>query len=117
MNPRKLPRLARPVRDFLVGLALFGIVAGTGVIPLAPAGTGWISSTAHARLLEAEPAGTPYISILAVPTRVEAADAARQQMHETTALVSLALAFSVMFAFNLWFFRHLRQVRATYRRR
>ena len=49
-------RVALPIRDFLAGLALFGLIAASGLIDPAPAGTGWISSAAHARPPEREPA-------------------------------------------------------------
>ena len=115
MNPKKLKRrMIRPMRDFLAGLMMFTAVALSGVIDVPPAGTSWISSSAHARMLVAD-APDPALEQFLVPApRIELI-ASRQQ--HLLALLSLALAFSTLFAANMWFARHLRHAHAAYRRR
>ena len=107
-------RLARPIRDFLAGLAVFCAIAVSGMDGTAPAGTGWISSAAHARILELDAAVDPSLApFLAQSTGL---DFPAGGIHQLLALASLAAAFATLVAFNLWFARHLRQVHASYRR-
>ena len=115
MNPTKLKRrMARPARDFLAGMMMFTAVAFSGGIDLPPAGTSWISSAAHARLVPAEVPDPALAQFLVPAPRVELIASRQQQL---SALISLALAFSALFAANMWFARHLRHAHAAHRRR
>ena len=107
-------RLARPVRDFLLGLTLFTVVAVT-CLAGAPDCGGLISNPAQARLFEVEPVAED----LAVAFALSQAGAASMPSlsQQFMALSSLALAFASVFAFNLWFARQLRRVHAVERRR
>ena len=109
MNQRKLARrLARPARDFLVGLTLLSAVALCCITDSAPAGTGWIASAAHARIVEPEAAVEPFlVPFLGLPAGLEPAAGVS---HHLLALASAAVAFATLVAINLWFVRHLRQV-------
>ena len=107
-------RLARPVRDFLLGLTLFAVVAVTGLAG-APDCSGLISNPAQARMFEIEPVAED----LAFAYAMSQANAASMQSvaQQFMALFSLALAFASVFAFNLWFARQLERVHAVERRR
>lgn len=107
-------RLARPVRDFLLGLTLFTVVAVT-CLAGAPDCGGLISNPAQARLFEVEPVAED----LAVAFALSQAGAASMPSlaQQFMALSSLALAFASVFALNLWFARQLRRVHAVERRR
>ena len=117
MNPKKLKRrMARPIRDFLAGLLIFTAVALSGMIELPTSATSWISSAAHARLLEAQAPDAGLRQFLVPATGIELTNN-NQQQQQLQVLISLALAFSTLFAMNLWFARHLRHAHAAYRRR
>lgn len=108
---RRMPRM---LRDFLLGLTLFTVVAMTGLAS-APTGSGLLSNPAHARFYQVEPAAQQPLAIIAGGGTKRAAPhaLARQLM----AVSSLALAFATVFAFNLWMARHLRLVHGADRRR
>ncbi len=107
-------RFARPVRDFLLGLTLFTVVAVT-CLAGAPDCSGLISNPAQARMFEVEPVAED----LAFAYALSHANAASMPSvsQQLMALTSLALAFASVFAFNLWFARQLRRVSAIERRR
>lgn len=116
MPMKRSRRAARALRDFLAGLVLFVTIAAAGVGERTPAGTSWLAGAAHAqRLIEieapADPSLQPFLvsSVRAAPM----ADGRRQ----LPALVSLAVAFSMLIALNMWFARHVRRVHAAARRR
>ena len=102
----------KAIRDFLIGLVLFGSLAASGIVERAPIGTSWIASAAHARLLESEAFDPGLVPFLVAAPSIEVAAGSQQQIF---ALLCLALAFSTIFAFNLWFARHLLQAHATNR--
>jgi hypothetical protein len=103
-------RVPRGLRDFLLGLTLFAVVAMAGLAG-EPGGGGIFTNPAQARFLVEEPAVGAWVSAGSVTLRPPG-----QQLAD---LASLALAFAAVFAFNLWFARHLRRVHAgdTRRRR
>ncbi len=105
-------RLARPLRDFLLGLTLFAVVAVTGLAG-APDCSGLISNPAQARMFEIEPVAEDLAAAFAMGNGVVMQSVSQQFM----ALFSLALAFASVFAFNLWFARQLKRVHAVERRR
>jgi hypothetical protein len=109
--PRR--RMPRALRDFVLGLTLFTVVAMTGLAG-APDGSGLLSNPAHARFYEIEPTGPELAAGYAL--RV-ASPSQRSVEQQVLAVSSLALAFAAVFAFNLWLVRHLRQVHAWDRRR
>jgi hypothetical protein len=115
LNQTKLARrMARPIRDFLLGLLLFAVVAGSGIVDMTPASHGWLTSAAHASRLEIfEPADAMMQAVAAV----EAPAAPGLRIAQISTLLSLALAFASLFAANLWFARHVQRAHATYRRR
>ena len=116
MKPKKLARrMAKPIRDFLAGLLIFTAVALSGMIELPTSATSWISSAAHARLLEAQAPDAGLEQFLVPATGIELTNNNQQQ--QVQVLISLALAFSTLFAMNLWFARHLRLAHAASRRR
>lgn len=107
--PRVPRRLGRPVRDFLLGLALFVATAASGVIETMPSGTGWFASAAHARLFELAPSDVVLEAMLSGPVSWGGP--------QMLALASMAAAFASVFTLNMWLARHLRQAHASYRRR
>lgn len=109
MQHKLARRFARPARDFMFGMVLFLAIAVSGVVRTSSS-SGLIASSAYAGLLEEEPAAQPQFG---AERQVVAPLDMRQQ---AMALASLALAFSTLFAMNLWFARHLRRVHATQRR-
>jgi len=113
MNHHKLARrMVRPLRDFLIGLALFSGVALSGVLDVCQGGVcqgGLFASSAHARMFTPEPKSDP-----GDRSSIEPTSPAGQP---TLALASLAVAFATLTALNLWFARHICRVHASYRRR
>ncbi len=124
-HTKRVRRMARPVRDFLAGLALFTVVAGTGVVDQAPVGAGWIATAAQAGRLETQTVDPSLEPFLVEAPAVQAGGSqgtgaqfrASERQQQVLILISLALAFATVFALNLWFARHVRRARATYRRR
>ena len=108
-------RFAKPFRDFVTGLMLFAVFGLSGFADRAPADSGWITGTAHARYLSAEPPADARLEPYLV--RQVVADPQPGSQQQIMALLSLAIAFSTVFAFNLWLARHVRRAHAYYRRR
>jgi hypothetical protein len=100
--PRR--RMPRALRDFVLGLTLFTVVAMTGLAG-APDGSGLLSNPAHARFYEIEPTGPELAAGYALRVASPSQRSVEQQV------------LAVAFAFNLWLVRHLRQVHAWDRRR
>lgn len=96
-------RVPRGLRDFLLGLTLFAVVAMAGLAG-EPGGGGFFTNPAQARFLIEEPAAMGWVSAGSVTLRPPG--------HQLADLASLALAFATVFAFNLWLARHLRRVHA-----
>lgn len=110
MNRSKLMRRMAPAaRDFLTGLLLFAGVAMSGLIDTAERGSGWLTTSAHARLFELE-----MLDGIVEAASIAPVAAAQPQ---GLAMAVLALAFASLFAVNLWFARHIRRAHASYRRR
>lgn len=107
-------RLLRTARDFLLGLALFAVVAMTGIAGT-PGSSGFLSNSAHARYFEIEPV-SPTAAMVGAVGQSKGAEARALRQH-LLAVSSLALAFATAFAFNIWLARHLRRVHASDRRR
>lgn len=117
MHHKLARRMSRPVRDVAMGLVVFSAIVLSGVIGTSNPGS-LIASSAHAGLLEEEP--VPDVQLGADRQLVALHGIQRPiQQHarqDAMALTSLALAFSLLFALNLWFARHLRQLHARNRR-
>jgi hypothetical protein len=110
MNQTKLGRRAkRIIRDFVVGLVLFLVIAVSGAIERG-GGADWVAGTAHAGFFHLEPHDSVRHGFEAIGAPVKA----HQRL---MTLFSMALAFASMFALNLWFVRHVRRLHASYLRR
>ena len=108
INRKIARRFGRPARDVLTGLALFTLVCLSSVADRG-APTSLFAGSAHARFLEMQPAdGLDQVVYGEAPSTPPHRQAA--------AMITLALAFSTLFATNLWFYRHLRRVSASRRR-
>lgn len=106
-------RIARPLRDFLGGLVLFGTLIAPGLMGPPQTGTGWLSNAAHARYDILDPAYDIIEATMMAPIPPEWVSFQPQ----LAAMLSLAAAFAALFAFNMWFLRHVKRVHASNRRR
>jgi hypothetical protein len=103
MSRSKLARkLAVPMRDFMLGLGIFLVLAfvctGVSVVD------GHIAfDVAHARFLE--PAGT---AEMVTVTDASVGQFGRELQRAVT-FGLLAMTFALMFAVNVWFVRHVRR--------
>lgn len=88
--------------DFATGLIVFWIVAVPTIWGCDSGIFGPWPSSARAHF-QAWPHDSAVASVLQGPSLLS--------------FVCLATAFAFLFAFNLWFVRHIRRVHATYRRR
>ena len=106
-----LRRARRPIRDFLLGLGLFAVIAASGVAQQGPS-YGLFAQSAHAGWMEEVAAATG----AALDLKVRPMEAEPGLRHAVTVGI-LASVLSGLFAFNLWFARHLRRAYAPRRRR
>ena len=107
MNSSKLARRwARPARDFLLGLGIYGAVAVSGLVH-AGGSTEIFGSAAHARLFE-QPPEFAVESAANAPSVSEIMTLAASSDMVTP--VMLAVACATLFSLNMWFARHLRQL-------
>jgi hypothetical protein len=102
-------RLTRLLKDFLIGLGAFALVF------LAASGDG--SSGAWSILAEVANAGEMASSDVIdtfdmIDAQLALSEPVYRDTDRGTAILILALVFSSIVAFNLWFFRHLRRVYA-----
>ena len=97
-------RWMRPARDFLLGMAVFAVIAICGMTDSGgPAQL--LGGPAHARF---EYPAVVSVELLPTDMPMKAPDTDSQLQLASTA--TLALAFAMLFALNLWFARHLRTV-------
>lgn len=116
MSQGKLARrLRRPIRDFLFGLALFCAIAASGVADRSHRG-GLLAGAAHAGWLEELVEAPTGPDARAVQTAASGPWSSASVPHQVMIVISLATAFGLVFAVNLWFARHLRRAHAVYRR-
>jgi hypothetical protein len=110
MPELRLPRrLSLALRDFATAALVFLAVAvcASGW-PTAQSGA-WLTSPAQARLFELAPDAEGVLeAVLSQPVLLP---------HPAgLEMLSLAMAFGAVFAFNMWLARHIRLVHATYAR-
>lgn len=104
-------RTIRVARDFLIGLALFGLICGVNLAEASAPASTFLANAARAAVLgnHAEPSAWSAAEARASVHR-------HKHIERDRALAILALVFSGFVAFNLWFARHLRRVYASPRR-
>jgi hypothetical protein len=103
-------KFAVPMRDFMLGLGIFVVVAfvctGVSIVD-----GHIVFDVAHARFLE--PAGTAKIVTVAVDPN----SAFNREAQRMLTFGLLAVTFALLFAVNLGFVRHLRRAYASPRRK
>lgn len=114
VNCRKARGATRTTRDFLIGLCVFAALAVVlpPAHPLKP-GMPLAMLTDTVEAWSAHSGADALSLVAALPD----AAAAKERATYNTMWSTLALIFSSLVAFNLWFFRHLRRVHVASRPR
>jgi hypothetical protein len=106
-------RLTRLLKDFLIGLSVFALV----LLAAAAEGSGGAWSVLAEVANAGEIASSEVIDTLdMIDAQLALSEPVYRDTDRGTAILILALVFSSIVAFNLWFFRHLRRVYAPSRR-
>jgi hypothetical protein len=107
-------RLPRVLRDFVVGMALFGLIAAAaGSFSKDHKRTALFSGAAFAGHYVIPMDGTLLVPATYTPTSPVQSTRVARAPEQSQSLIILGLVFSSMVAFNLAFLRHLRRVYAS----
>jgi hypothetical protein len=109
-------RAVRPIRDFLLILGLFALVASFTPLGTGTTGNGLFLNSAQARVLEYPPE-PPAIVVERQAMPIAAAKPARTPVRHEIMVAILGLALATLGTLNLMFARHLCRVAARSRRR
>jgi hypothetical protein len=106
---RQEPKQARLLKDFLIGLAVIALVLVAAFADGARGPWSMLAEVAHAaEIASSEVADTMEM----IDAELALSEPVYRGTDRGTAILILALVFSSIVAFNLWFFRHLRRVYA-----
>jgi hypothetical protein len=106
-------RLTRPLKDLLIGLAVFALVLSAAFADGSGRPGSMLAMVANA----GEVMGSEVVDTLEmIDAELALSEPVYRGTDRGTAMMILALVLSSIIAFNLWFFRHLRRVYALSRR-
>ncbi len=115
-RPKLVRRMARPARDFALGLLLFCAFAVSGFADMTGP-TLQFAGSAHAGWFDELPITATAEIQRAVGMAGARLEPAAGALRQALAVMSLACAFALTVAVNLWFARHLRRAHAVYGRK